>query len=1745
MRKHPQSAVIKLLMMLLPGVGMMLGSQGKIWGQEPVVIAEWNFDDPVKKEIVDLSGNISDYYPDLGKGIIMVSDGLLLNIQCVEFQLINDTLRCIKESYFATGVTGSAINTKNWQEGSNTKYFLVEFSSENYYNISVFSAQRSSNLGPKNYSLQYSVDNGQTWYTLLDYTVGSPLNFAEGTLSASLPDLADDKSVVMIRWLMRTDDSVNGQTVTSAGTNRIDNIIIRGIPFSHIEYVTPVGGLELDCGSTSEVAALAQLPSTTSILDSEGTSHQVNLSWASIQGYNQNIPGDYTVTASFELPDGISQSDPPTLLEVGTTVTVRSGTIVPEFDAIGPLCEGGEPPALPLASNNLISGTWLPDVINTSVASSSDYTFTPADGQCAIQQTINIEVEERELPVFDQIGPLCKGEAPPTLPETDLDGIPGTWNPSIIKTDVTRDYIFTPDEGYCGEAYIMTIVINPLVIPQFELPVTLCQGVTPPVLEDTDRFGVQGSWVPPVIDTQMIGLGFYVFTPDDGQCADILTVQIDIQQTVQTEFAEFDFIGTHFVCESQTPFMLPEVSDNGIQGEWWPVSITSSGQYYFTPEPGHCGTPVSLTVEVIPDRIAVFDPIGPYCQYAIADPLPSRSQNGIIGTWDPPIIDTSVPGTLPYTFTPSLGQCASVTVIDVNVEERLTPIFSSFGPYCQNANSAILLPKSQNGITGTWDPSIIETSEPGIWPYTFTPSLDQCAWELNREIEIKALPDTPVIDSIIYPECGQATYRIFFSGLPEGNWILFPLQIHGSGSTYILSGETPINFLFSVEYGQCRSGYTRRVEIISSTLPAVDLGEPITVDFGDPITLTATVSGAGPFNYLWTPEDVFAPGEHNTETPTTLPLQSTTLVTLTVTDANGCSSSDQLQITVEGGSLQAHASADRDVLCYGDQVQLFSNVSGGAGEPMISWASVPPGFVSDEANSVDIPLQTTTYILVVTDGLKTVTSTTTVQVNPRPMVSCPVGFSVCSNQDAFEITGALVDGAAVEGGYYMLDGTEIAEFDPAEYDSGYDYQIWYHYTNIFECAATCSFVITLNEAPLVYAGEDRNDVAYGTSIALDDATAPGDAIYHWSPEDVFEDHTMLNPTTLVLTEPGLVTLTVTDANGCSSSDQLQITVDGGPLQAQAIASHTVLCSGEQVQLFSNVSGGAGYPVISWTSDPPGFESNEANPVDVPSETTTYFLVVTDGIDTRESSVEVKVNPMPVLSCPESLSVCSNDDAFEITSALVDGVAIEGGYYMLDGDEITVYDPAAYASGIAYPIWYHFMSSDGCEATCSFTITLNEAPVVDAGSDVVVDYGTSVTLDEAVASGTTDLLYHWRPEDIFEDHTVIHPTTISLTENVLVFLTVTDANGCSSSDQLQIIVEGGPLSAQPVAEPETVCAGEPVQLFAHVAGGLGEYSYSWISDTNEEAYTIENPVVYPTTNTIYQLRVTDELGDIAEESVSVTVHPNPVVTCPSSRTVALNVAPFDLVGGTPAGGTYYLNEMPVTQFVPDQAGVGLHSIDYIYRDGNSCESFCSFNIEVVVEQPRYLPVTFNVDMSFAPKYKPGVDKVYITGSMFNFAVPGALPDKQMLLPTDNQMLFTQTIELPVGRYYYKYFLNEGWAGEEWPSAPIRIADISRNTSNVFNDYFGRPDDPTSVSYLSTQIINIFPNPVQYTLHITSEGDEPLQQIRIINMLGQTVHAEHIDHLSSYRIDINNLPPGLYVVQVHCFTGWHSTKVQVVR
>ncbi len=50
---------------------------------------------------------------------------------------------------------------------------------------------------------------------------------------------------------------------------------------------------------------------------------------------------------------------------------------------------------LPATSENGITGTWLPETINTATAGIFTFTFTPDGGQCAPAVTMDIEIINR------------------------------------------------------------------------------------------------------------------------------------------------------------------------------------------------------------------------------------------------------------------------------------------------------------------------------------------------------------------------------------------------------------------------------------------------------------------------------------------------------------------------------------------------------------------------------------------------------------------------------------------------------------------------------------------------------------------------------------------------------------------------------------------------------------------------------------------------------------------------------------------------------------------------------------------------------------------------------------------------------------------------------------------------------------------------------------------------------------------------------------------------------------------------------------------------------------------------------------------------------------------------------------------------------------------------------------------------------------------------------------------------------
>lgn len=292
-----------------------------------------------------------------------------------------------------------------------------------------------------------------------------------------------------------------------------------------------------------------------------------------------------------------------------TTTVVVNTPINPTFNPITPICHNGAVPGLPAGSTNnpTITGTWTPSVISSAVPGTQQYLFTPASTFCANTATINVTILPNEIPTFTQINPFCINDVPTALPNPSTNPTPytGTWSPSNIMTSAAGvfTYTFTPTAGQCAVPTTMDIAVLNYTTPTFQQIGPLCQytvGVNLPV-SSTNIVPIIGSWLPGLINTQVPNTTVYTFTPNPFQCASSTTMTIVIDPLNIPQFSQIPQ-----VCEGDIPPVFPLISNNapGITGSWNPPTIDSSVPgtvtYFFTPDPNQCSDSITMDVTVVP-----------------------------------------------------------------------------------------------------------------------------------------------------------------------------------------------------------------------------------------------------------------------------------------------------------------------------------------------------------------------------------------------------------------------------------------------------------------------------------------------------------------------------------------------------------------------------------------------------------------------------------------------------------------------------------------------------------------------------------------------------------------------------------------------------------------------------------------------------------------------------------------------------------------------------------------------------------------------------------------------------------------------------------------------------------------------------------------------------------------------------------------------------------------------------------------
>ena len=423
-------------------------------------------------------------------------------------------------------------------------------------------------------------------------------------------------------------------------------------------------------------------------------------------------------------------------------------------------------------------------------------------------------------------------------------------------------------------------------------------------------------------------------------------------------------------------------------------------------------------------------------------------------------------------------------------------------------------------------------------------------------------------------------------------------------------------------------------------LPIVNAGNDTTIPCGTSCTLNGTATGGtGTLSYAWVPSSLIASGV-TTLTPTTVNLTSSNSFTLTVTDSEGCSKTDVVQVNVSGLCLSASPTATPSTICFGQTSNLNANATGGSLTYTYSWTSNPAGFSSTSATPAVTPAVTTTYTVIVDDGFSTVSGSATVTVNPLPSpfavtgggaycyggVGVPVGLGNSqTNSINYQLylglnpVGSPVPGAG--GAISFGNVTTVGTYTVVATNT------------LTGCnnPMTGNAVVSINPLPIVNAGPDQV-IPYGTSTSLSGTASGGTGAlsYSWIPlAYIASGQTTLTPATTNLFFNTQYTLTVTDAEGCSNSDNAWVYLDGDPLSVTVTASDTVICNdGTTVYLQATAAGGSGSYVYSWTSNPPGFISTSATPTVNPTVTTIFSVDVNDGFNTVNGSVTVHVDPLP-------------------------------------------------------------------------------------------------------------------------------------------------------------------------------------------------------------------------------------------------------------------------------------------------------------------------------------------------------------------------------------------------------------------------------------------------------------------------------------------------------------------------------------
>lgn len=592
-----------------------------------------------------------------------------------------------------------------------------------------------------------------------------------------------------------------------------------------------------------------------------------------------------------------------------------------------------------------------------------------------------------------------------------------------------------------------------------------------------------------------------------------------------------------------------------------------------------------------------------------------------------------------------------------------------------------------------------------------------------------------------------------------------------------------------------------------------------------------TNGGTGVYSYLWSP---------SAQTNSVLTNVSASSPTCVVTDANGCTSTSSLVITQPQALVMA-ASSFSNISCFGgSNGQISTTVQGGTGGYTYVW--LPSGSAPTISG-----LLAGGYSVTVTDANACSINANFNIIEPSVLTSTFSSLPATCGLANGSATVSLGGGTPSYSLVWSIPGTPTGSV-ATNMAPG-------NWSVLGTDAHGCTITQTVNVAnPPVSAITGFNVTppsCFGLSngdITINYTAGSGPYTINWS-----------NPisqtiTTAALTQSvtgvasGVYTATLTDVNGCTTSQPVNVTQPGILVLIPNPNPSITICYGQSTQISASGQNGTPAYTYSWPSNP--FVGGGPHTVN-PTTTTQYTVSVTDskGCSTSPKIITVNVTPQLVVT-PTVVTLCHGFQDI-LTPTFVSGG--NGGPYTYawspgaaTTSSLNVIGNAP--SGAATTNTYAVTVDDGCtipNSTAIFTVNVNPLPIIDFVAVPLAGCAPLTLTLTGISNNPTDI-FTW--SDVGGGHD--NPKYFNLKDSgkyTVSLLVENPITGCKQDTTKVNYIEVYPKPvAAFYANPQSASILEPTIEFINTSQGAVSYFWNFgdIDATNNSNTSIvTNPSHY--------------------------------------------------------------------------------------------------------------------------------------------------------------------------------------------------------------------------------------------------------------------------------------------------------------